>query len=242
MRGLTREGGHWGDFIPKLQAVFPGDNIHPIDLPGAGIYHQNKSPANIPALTAHVRKVAQTNGWLDKPVNVLGVSLGGMVASDWLLTYPDEIRAGILINISIAGLSPLYQRLRWQSLPALLKVSMQTKMYDRELGIIQLISNVKQGYPALAEQWQRIQSEHPVSINNACAQLLAAARYRIPNQKPTVPVLLLNSAGDRLVSPLCTEAIGQHWQLPVITHPWAGHDLTTDDGDWVIKKIQKLKI
>lgn len=239
LRGLARESGHWSDFITKLQSAFPAANICPVDLPGTGVYHKHLGLENIPAITAHVRTVAQENGWLDNPVNVLGVSMGGMVALDWLLTYPQEICLGVLINISVGGLNPCYRRLRWQSLPAFIKIFLQTKMYDREMGIIQLISNRKENYETLAEEWHRIQTIHPVSINNALAQLIGAARFRVSKKPPIMPVLLLNSAGDHLVAPECSEAISKHWNLPINTHPWAGHDLITDDGDWVVEQLLK---
>ncbi|KGF78004.1 hydrolase, partial [Massilia sp. JS1662] len=39
MRGLTRESGHWGTFMGKLQARFPDDRIVALDLPGNGRLH-----------------------------------------------------------------------------------------------------------------------------------------------------------------------------------------------------------
>jgi len=238
LRGLTRESGHWGDFVPHLSTAYPHARICPLDLPGTGVFFQEKSPGTVPAITGYVREHARQNGWLETPVNLLGVSLGGMVALDWLQTYPDEINAGVLINISVGGLNPFYQRLRWQCIPNLLRVILHSKVYDRELAIIKLISNHKENYETLAGHWHRIQTEHPVSAKTALSQLKAAVKYSPQNIKPTMPVLLLNSAGDRLVAPACTAAIARQWNLPYQTHTWAGHDLTTDDGDWVIAQIQ----
>lgn len=238
LRGLTRESGHWGNFITKLKAAFPEANICPIDLPGTGVYYKQLSPDNIPAITGQVRAIAQENGWLNESINVLGISLGGMVALDWLMTHPKEIHTGVFVNISLGGLSPFYQRLRWQSLPAIIRVILKTKIYDRELGIIQLISNRKEGYTSLAKLWYRIQCERPVKLKNAYAQIVAAARYRVPAKPPSVPVLLLNSASDRLVAPECSEAIAKLWGVSFARQQWAGHDLTSDDPDWVIAQYQ----
>jgi hypothetical protein len=47
----------------------------------------------------------------------------------------------------------------------------------------------------------------------------------------------LNSLGDRMVAPACTEAIAKRWNVESKTHPWAGHDLPLDDPEWVIAMV-----
>jgi hypothetical protein len=43
----------------------------------------------------------------------------------------------------------------------------------------------------------------------------------------------MNSLGDRMVDPACTQAIAREWNVTPKTHPWAGHDLPLDDPEWV---------
>ncbi|MBE0437280.1 MAG: alpha/beta hydrolase, partial [Methylomicrobium sp.] len=69
-------------------------------------------------------------------------------------------------------------------------------------------------------------------------QIVAAATYKPSNSNPQCPILLLNGQGDRLVSPVCSEAIHKKWRIELRAHPWAGHDLTLDDGEWVATQIQ----
>jgi pimeloyl-ACP methyl ester carboxylesterase len=52
-----------------------------------------------------------------------------------------------------------------------------------------------------------------------------------------LPVLLLNSLGDRMVDPGCTQAIARAWQIEPKTHPCAGHDLPLDDPGWVVEAV-----
>jgi hypothetical protein len=73
---------------------------------------------------------------------------------------------------------------------------------------------------------------------NEIRQILAAARFKPNLHSPNQPVLLLNSLGDRLVSPACSLAIHQRYGLPIYTHPTAGHDLPNDDGQWVVRHLQ----
>ena len=68
--------------------------------------------------------------------------------------------------------------------------------------------------------------------------MIAAARYRAPAEPPKVPMMLLNGLGDQLVHPDCSQALAQAWQLPLVTHPTAGHDLPLDAGPWVVSQVQ----
>jgi len=78
-----------------------------------------------------------------------------------------------------------------------------------------------------------------MSLKNSFRQIKAAATYRPGDIRPTQPILLLNGLGDRLVSPACSEAIHKKWNLKLRRHLWAGHDLTLDDGRWVVSKLKE---
>ncbi|POZ51872.1 alpha/beta fold hydrolase [Methylovulum psychrotolerans] len=233
LRGLARESAHWGDFLPQLQAQFPAATITALDLPGTGQFCAQPSPDNIAAITEHVRAQAMARGLLAQPVTLLAVSLGAMVAWEWLQRYPDDCCGAVLMNTSFASLSPFYQRLRWQSYRQFAAALMQRDVYRRELGIVRLVGNRPGQYETVAQAWAAIQTARPLQVSNAIRQLRAAASYRPALTPPLAPVLLLNGLGDRLVSPACTEAIHQHYGLTLRRHPWAGHDLTLDDGGWV---------
>ncbi len=238
LRGLARESAHWGAFVPLLKARFPDAQVTVLDLPGAGRGYQHVSPCSIRAITERVRGDASAQGRLQQPVTLLAVSLGAMVGWEWLQSYPDEVRGAVLINTSFASLSPFYQRLRWQSYGHFFALAMQRDVYRRELGVVRLVSNRPDQHVSIAKEWAKIQAERPISFNNSLRQIVAAATYRPAHDKPKQPVLLLNGKGDRLVSPACSVAIQQKWQLELRSHPWAGHDLTTDDGEWVVSQLQ----
>ncbi len=238
LRGLARESAHWGAFVPLLKARFPNAQVTVLDLPGTGRSYRHKSPCSIAAITEQVRRDAGEAGLLQRPVTLLAVSLGAMVGWEWLQRYPDEVCGAVLMNTSFANLSPFYQRLRWQSYGRFCALAMRRDVQRREQGIVRLVSNRQDQYAAIAEQWAKIQAGRPISFNNSLRQIIAAATYRPIHGKPKQPVLLLNGKGDRLVSPACSAAIQQKWQLELRSHPWAGHDLTTDDGDWVASQLQ----
>jgi pimeloyl-ACP methyl ester carboxylesterase len=77
-----------------------------------------------------------------------------------------------------------------------------------------------------------------VSRGNGLRQLWAAARYRLPAQRPTPPVLVVHSLGDALVHPDCSLAIARHWDCALRQHPDAGHDLALDAPAWLAQTVQ----
>jgi predicted alpha/beta hydrolase family esterase len=87
--------------------------------------------------------------------------------------------------------------------------------------------------------WRRFAREYPVSRANAVRQLIAAARYRAPREKPPPPLLILASAADSLVDPSCSRQLAVCWKCEVLEHPTAGHDLPLDDGPWVASKVHQ---
>ena len=238
LRGLARESRHWGAFITQLQAMFPEDEISLLDLPGTGRFYQDTSPNNIQAICHQLRAQALDKGYLDQPVNILALSLGAMVAWEWMQCYPEDIARATLMNTSFSNLSPFYQRLRWQSYQQFLSLAVTRNIKQKEAKILQLTSNSRADDQCILLEWETIQSEQPISFKNSLQQICAAATYKPSKNKPPCPVLLLNSLQDRLVSPLCSIAIQKQWQLELRSHPSAGHDLTLDAGDWVVRQLK----
>ena len=238
LRGLARESAHWGAFVSQLQATFPDTKITLLDLPGTGCLYREDSPATIQKITDNVRAQALAQGLIQQPVTILALSLGAMVAWEWMRRYPDDICGAALMNTSFADLSPFYQRLRWQSYTNFIALLMTRNVYKREAKILQLTGNRRDQDEQIASAWAKIQQDRPISLKNSYRQLIAAASFRPGDIKPQQPVLLLNGGGDRLVSSACSEAIHKKWLLELRRHPWAGHDLTLDDGDWVVLQLQ----
>lgn len=237
LRGLTRESRHWGVFTAQLQSCFPEAKISTVDLPGTGAFHRQNSPQSISEILNVTRQQALDQGLLDRPVSLLGLSMGGMVVWEWLKHYPNDACGGVLVNSSFASLSPFYQRLRWQVYPDFLKLLTLSDIQQQERAILGLVSN--QGLEelnSLAQHWINIRQQQPFTMQTAYHQLVAAARFKA-GDKPIKPVLVVNSLGDRLVSPNCSQLIAHHYQLPIVTHPEAGHDLALDAGEWLAHQL-----
>jgi pimeloyl-ACP methyl ester carboxylesterase len=219
-----------------LQQCFPGTKIISPDLPGNGDHADIKSPSSIQDMLLFLRKDIASS-IASGPVHIIGLSMGAMVAIEWMKSYPQECAASVLINTSLKAISPFYHRLRPENYYRILYSLVTSHNYRREKTILQMTSNLYPNTEQLLQRWVSYAEENPVLPSNAFRQLLAASRYSAPKLKPCVPILLLRSKNDNLVNSQSSVSLAHNWLLPIETHPLAGHDLTLDDADWVCQKI-----
>lgn len=234
MRGLTREAGHWPGFAQAL-AERSGRPVLPLDLPGNGTQWASRSPCDVASIAQDLRRRA---GVPRQPVLLVALSLGAMAALEWCRADPEGVAGCVLINTSMAGVSPFWQRLRPGRYPTVARLLLPgLTPQEREGRVLAMTSARPHDHPEAAQAWAELARRHPVSRANALRQLWAAARWRAPALPPTVPLLLLASRGDHLVSPRCSAQLAKRWDLPLRLHPWAGHDLPLDDPDWVLDQL-----
>lgn len=238
LRGLTREAGHWGGFGATLQAALgDGHRVLALDLPGNGTLNHLRSPASVPALREACRAELRRLGH-GGPCVLVAMSLGAMVALDWAAACPGELAGCVLINTSLRGLDPPWQRLQPRNYLTLAWLMAPGRSpLEREQAILAMTSRRQAAAGDVAAAWAAIARLRPVSRGNALRQLVAAARCRVPPQPPATAALLLASAGDQLVSPECSRRLAAAWGWPLRLHPDAGHDLPLDDPAWVLAQI-----
>ncbi len=238
LRGLTREAGHWGGFPDRLQqALGAGARVILLDLPGNGALNGQPSPWRVQGMLQAGRSQLLAGG-LEPPYRVLAMSLGAMVAAEWMRQAPQELASAVLINTSLRPFSAFYRRLRPRNYATLLRLAWCWRQPQQAERLIHALTSRRAD---LREQavpgWAQLRAERPVSRANALRQLAAAARYRADAAAPPVPLLLLGSAGDGLVHPACTAAIAHAWGCVQASHPTAGHDLPLDAPDWVVQQV-----
>lgn len=235
LRGLSREQAHWGDFIGQLQRAVPNP-VLALDLPGVGQALDQSSPASIAQIVCQLRR--QFAAVQPGPCHLLAMSLGAMVAMAWAAEYPAEIASLVLINSSSAQLTPFYQRLKWQSYPKVVQALFASVM-QREQLILQLTANNVRQRQLQVAHWQQIAQQRPVRKLDVLRQLWAASRFRLP-EKPACPMLLLASRADRLVDWRASQRIAELWQVPLLLHSSAGHDLALDAPQWLLQQAKQF--
>lgn len=235
IRGLTREGRHWGEFPDLLQDAFPNGTIQILNLPGTGTRNHEQSPCSIRAIARNVRAQAlfPKDG---RPSYILAISMGAMVAMEWLKEHPTGLNGAVFMNTSLNILSPFWERLRPTNYLRILKIALSSSALERERMTLQSILRISPPERLVAE-WASWAESHPMSTRNKLAQLISAMTYGGSLEPPPRPVLLLRSLGDQLVNPKATARIARAWNTPMSTHPSAGHDLPTDDPQWVCEQL-----
>ncbi len=233
IRGLLREARHWGGFTDNLQQQFPDAMISMPDIPGNGRLHHVTSPKTIAGMTEALRQQISIN----QPLRLIALSMGGMIAIDWMTRYPDEVGAAVLINTSARPLSPFYYRLRWTSYPQVIQIIFHSAV-QKESDILSLTSNRHQHDSKLLESWQQWQQQNPVSTASARNQFLATVKFSVTD-KPQQPVLVVTSQADRLVDYRCSLKLAQTWQTSYVQHESAGHDLPLDVPEWLAHVIKQ---
>jgi len=241
LRGLVREQRHWEKFPDALQACLPGDEIILFDFPGNGLRNKEKSATRIVDMANDVRH-SVFNHSSHQPVYIIALSMGAMVAVEWMDKHPEECAGAVLISTSLRGLNPFYERLLPSNYPMILKsLIVPDDIRRKENRILNMVSNITANDPAesnaTVNHWVDYAEQNPVTAMNGLRQLIAAMRFRIPGRRPKVPILVLRSLADHMVSPECSAALAREWQLPIVTHETSGHDIPLDDAEWVCEKI-----
>lgn len=235
LRGLTRGQGHWGEVPKKLQEHFPRDRVLLLDLPGNGEKFQESSPWTLRGYVDFLRRQMQEQNVVGE-LRILAVSLGGMVALEWMKLYPNEIKKAFLINTSLRGSGAFHERLRPQNYAQLLKVLSLKNVQEREKLILAMTSRNLQAQEKHLENFTNFSKKYPVNLSNFFRQLTAAAQARLEDKAPG-DIILFISSHDNFINSKCSYTMARKWGIKAHTHPWAGHDLSLDDPDWLIQHL-----
>ncbi len=203
-----------------------------LDLPGVGTERHRPSPWSVPAIVDDLRARLPRDG---VPTGIYAQSLGGMIALDWVSRYPGDFTHGVVCNTSARDLSGLADRLSWFGRGIMLRAIAARSQLARSRLVLQLVAN-SEGGRAHAQAFAALATESPIAYSVLLRQIVAGARQSAPAAL-TVPLLVLISAADRMVSPHCSRVIAAKYGAAVAVHATGGHDLPLDDPEWVAERI-----
>lgn len=238
IRGIVSESYHWASFLPHFQQGFSQHKVHTVDICGNGPFCKQRTPLSIGQNVNYLRsQIAQTE---NSGKILFGFSLGGMLALDWANSHPEEVKGLVLVNSSLSN-SASYKRMQPKTLLKIAKTALVSNPYEKEKAVLSFTTSSldQERKHDLAQDWGKRNQQHPISIQNFLRQLWIAKQARLEKYKNLqMPILVLSSAKDQVVSPECSELIAQSFRVKNIQHPSAGHDLTLEDPAWVTEQVR----
>jgi pimeloyl-ACP methyl ester carboxylesterase len=161
-----------------------------------------------------------------------------MVAMAWAEHHPEDLAGLVLINASSGRVSGPMSRMRPWAFFDMVSSGLVRDPVRRERQVLGRLTNLVQGERAetMVAERARIATARPARLGTLFRQMVAGALYRGPKQL-AVPALVVVSEADRLVSPSCSHRLAAWHDLPLVSHPEAGHDTPIDDPEWTSRVI-----
>lgn len=235
IRGLTRGTIHWGEFKNLMIDKVGEGHCEFLEIPGNGELNMLDTPTNAKAVIEFLRKESKFIQ-MNKKVFLCGISLGGMISLKWLELYPDEINYVFAINSSLNDLSKMSQRFNMKLYPKMISMLLSKDHQKQQRFILELSSNDPINYDKYEKSFTDFAIKHPVKFKNFINQLLLAREVKINKVNPNKATIIY-AYHDRLVDKSCSLAIAKKFNLLVLEHKTAGHDLPLDDPKWLLEKI-----
>lgn len=234
IRGLMRSRFHWKSFGEELKIKLGLESVQELELPGNGFLSNEVTPALIEQAVASLRRQLQSSN--SESYGIIGISLGGMIATKWAQLHPGEVSHLVLINSS-SGRSRFYARLLPRNYFSIFWHLVISAPDAIEEFILRTTSNNEKIWREHLDANIDFLKKHPLKISNFLRQLKLSGQTNF-SLKPLSKKLILTSKTDRLVSFTCSEKIAAHWGCQIFCHESAGHDLPLDDSAWVIERIR----
>ncbi len=238
LRGLGRNMKHWLGFDRKA-----ADHFRTITIDAREIGQTKRGMAitdTIYDLADDVVQVLDQVG--SEKANILGVSLGGMVAMAVGVKHPARASSLVIVNSSIAGCGQ--RRLSTPAMLLLLRaVVLGPAIYDDLARLLlgpQAPSDLRN---KVAKDWLKIDKATKVAPAVVIKQILAAARFRVRDDLREIeaPTLVLYGTGDQFVPVVNSEMIAS--LIPgakLLGLEGGGHELTIDRPEESLAAIRKF--
>jgi pimeloyl-[acyl-carrier protein] methyl ester esterase len=221
--------------------VRPDLLVHSIDLPGAGNFFELTSPLKFDDYIYFLREKLSHKKTNEKTI-LIGISMGGMIALRWAQLFPDEITQVFVINSSAGKLSSPFDRFNLGEIKEILGAVTSKTLIEKERNVLRLTTAKCEITDELLNEFVQIKKSAPVRVLSSFNQIAAAFTFNIDKKfklSKDIKVVILSGLKDKLVNPRCSEAIASKLKAHIFTHLEAGHDLSLDDPEWILEKINQ---
>lgn len=216
LHGLAGSSRFWEDTLKALPEGFRG--IAP-DLLGFGDSEKPKEEVGISRHVAMLEMLAQSLGltrW-----DLVGHSMGGMVALAWALKAPKTVRKMILVNTPISGGRALHGR-GWigATLPGLIAVKFGLQLPP----VLWILRRLLRYYYVLDPRFTKDAKKAPLYSLRESARALRECDFSARLSEIKIPTLVIGTREDGIVRPSEFERAAR--EIPGAEAVWiegAGH-------------------
>lgn len=238
LRGIGRESGHWGStFTQEVRQELPCANFVLMDLPGAGKYYNKPALSTIEKMADFLRReyLPILDSVPGKRI-IVATSLAGNVALEWVTQYPTDFHGAVLMSTSLKGVCKGKERVKPEAKTQFVSIFLTNDLREREEEFLSINSNGGVKADSLLDAWEAIQKMRPVSKGALLKQTVAGMTYKPTKDKRTLPILVIGSKSDKIVSVSCFEKVANTLDAELILHTSAGHGIPIDAPLWLASK------
>jgi pimeloyl-ACP methyl ester carboxylesterase len=238
IQGLGWSGAMWFRLVPELETRY---RVIRYDARGIGRSEVPDGPYSIPMMAADAIAVLDAAGvTAATPAHVFGCSLGGIVAQEVTLSYPDRVR-----TLTLCCTHPAGTEAAWPDPSIIQLLQARTEMAPEEAMRAAIDVAYSPGTPSdITEADIACRLEIPTSGPGYANQLTAGLGYpgtfqRLP--QITQPVLIIHGDADQMV-PVANANIMAN-ALPDVTKviiKGAGHVIFSEQPDAVNAALLKF--
>jgi 3-oxoadipate enol-lactonase len=225
IQGYAQYSGHWTTLIPPFSKEY---RVVIFDNRGTGRSDKPAPPYTMKMMAADVKGLLDAIGI--KKANVFGVSMGGMIAQEFALTYPDEVINLVLGCTNCGGKQSVRstpEALAFLFSPEMAKLSVAERA--RETAPWLWSKEFIAKYPEAVDAYVDITVKYPTPTQGYAGHGQAIAGHdtydRLPEIK--VPTLVIAGDADRIIPPDNSKIIAS--RIPgaeLVMIPNAGHGFT----------------
>jgi 3-oxoadipate enol-lactonase len=237
VHGLAYDRNGWGRLPDLLALRF---RVVLIDNRGVGESDEPEGPYAVAQMAADVVAVLDDAGI--ERTNLFGVSLGGYIAQELALTYPERLAKLVLASTAPGG--P-----RAYPMPAAgLEAFGKYPSMEREAGLRLMVENSLGGrgvrdVPGLADEIFAYRLAHAPSLAAWQAQAYAGATFDSYDRIGAIqaPTLVVQGGADNVVDPRNAELLGElipNARVEIV--PERGHLLVWEDSERVAELVTEF--
>jgi len=218
IHGATLHSGVFREQTPDFAAHF---RTVLFDNRGAGRTDQPDEPYTMRQLaddTARLMNVLQV-----RRAAVLGVSMGGMIAQEFAISFPERLSCLVLACTHFGGKGAIQPSPEMQ---AAMAAGNSASAEQRQLQLKAAFSDATiERRPELVEKVNEIRAAHPMASFALKRRMEALARHDTADRLPSIaiPTLVLTGREDRLVAPTNARMIAERIPNAVLKELPGGH-------------------